>query len=77
MNKLEKIITGVLTLVELGGIAALTGIALKRNQAAYEAEMKCINLELENIHLDVAISMLEHDLKVIKEKYDVKDEDLN
>lgn len=74
MPKLEKVVTGVLTLVELGGIMALTGIALKRNQDAYEAEMKCIDLELKNINLDVANFMLEHDLKELKKEYDVEGE---
>lgn len=73
-EKLRKIIFGVGTLVELGCIATLAAIGLKRNQDAYNAEMKCIDLELANIRKDVKISMLEYDLKQLKKEYGVEEE---
>jgi hypothetical protein len=73
-DKLKGIIAGVGTLMELGCIAALAAIGLKRNNDAYEAEMKCIDLELANIHKDVKISMLEYDMKQLKEKYEIEEE---
>ena len=53
MNKNEKFVTGLLTVVELVGVIGLTKIALKRNQDAYEAQMKCVDLEFKNLALDV------------------------
>lgn len=74
-EKIRKIVFGVGTLIELGCIATLAAIGLKRNQDAYNAEMECINLELANIHKDIKISMLEHDLKQLKAEHEVKEEE--
>ena len=74
MKKLDGLIAGLCTVVELGCIIALAGIGLKRNNDAYEAEMKCIDLELENINKDVEISMLNYDLKQLKGKYEAEEE---
>ena len=74
MNKFEKVVTGVLTLVELGGIMALTGIALKRNQDAYEARKESINLEIENLALDVENYCLKKDIEKLKKEHNEKGE---
>lgn len=75
MKKLDGLLAGLYGVVNLGCILVLAGIGLKRNEDAYNAEIKCIDLELENIHKDVAISMLEYDLKQLKEEYGIKEEE--
>ena len=72
---LNKIVFGVCTLVELAGITALTGIALKRNNDCYKAEMKCIDLEfevtlaeLDKINKDIEIAELQAELEELKQE---------
>lgn len=70
---LNKIVFGVCTLMELAGITALTGIALKRNSDCYNAEMRCIDLEfkitlaeLDKINKDYEIAELKAELEELK-----------
>ena len=65
-EKLRGIVIGVGTLMEFGCITALAYIGLKRNQDAYEAEMKCLNLELNNIAQDIEIHSLKREIEKLK-----------
>lgn len=73
--KLNNVVAGVLTLVELGGIAALTAIALKRNEDCFKAEMKLIDCEaklwlkgIENVCKDSEIKSLNKQLESLKKE---------
>ena len=68
-----KTILGLCTIIELTGVAVLTGIALKRNNDAYKAEVKCIDLELalafkdlENTAKDIEIDHLKKEIEKLK-----------
>lgn len=74
-DKLRGIITGVCTLVELGCIGALVYIGLKRNNDAYNAEMKCISLEVEKFGLEVENACLKADIKQLKKEQEVTEEE--
>ena len=50
---MNKLITGVCTLVELGCMLALGGIALKRNNECYKAECKANELEVKLIFTEL------------------------
>ena len=72
---MNKFVFGVCTLMELAGIAALTGIALKRNNDCYNAEMKCIEVEgkllLEEIkgyNKDFEIARLKKQLEEVQKE---------
>lgn len=78
-DKIDDLIAGVVTLMEVGCILALTGIALKRNHDCYKAECKLLDVEKElacekiiNISKDIRIKGLEEKLKELKS--DVKEE---
>ena len=58
---MNKMIVAVGTVMELAGIAGLAYIALKRNNDAYKAAIKCIDLETE-----LAFSKLDNTLLNIK-----------
>lgn len=74
MNSMEKVATGILTLVQLGGIAGITFIALKRNDDAYKAECKRIKAEFDLIMKEVEIYKLEREIEELKKKYEVEEE---
>lgn len=72
---MNKLITGVCTLVELGCMLALGGIALKRNEECYKAECKASKLEAKLIFeeftsymKDCKIDALEKELEELKGK---------
>lgn len=73
-EKLRGIVIGVGTLIELGCIATLAAIGLKRNKDAYNAEMKCCELELNNMVLTTENMVLKHEIKELKEQ-EVKEEE--
>ena len=60
-GKIDKLICGVCTLVELGCIIGLAGIGFKRNNDCYKAEMKLVDTEL-----DLAFTKLDNTIKEIK-----------
>ena len=81
MKDVKNLVTGVATLLELGCIAALAGIALKRNNDCYKAECKLIDTELKLLNKEIdgsiknfKISMLEKELDELK-KNSVKEEE--
>lgn len=81
MTKFERFVCGVCTLVELGSIIGLAGLALKRNQECYEAEIKAINLEAElckkeidECYSDYEIRKLKQEIKELKEKYEPEED---
>lgn len=70
---MSKTILGLCTFIELTGVAVLTGIALKRNNDAYKAEVKCIDLELalafnelDSTMKDIEIDHLKKELEKLK-----------
>lgn len=72
-NKLKDLVVGVATLIELGCIAGLAGIAFKRNNDCYKAECELISTkaelfckEMEQIDKDYKIKKLEKELKELK-----------
>lgn len=80
MTKFEKFVYGVCTLIELGSIIGLAGMALKRNQECYEAEIKAINLEAElckkeidGIYKNAEIKKLKQEVADLKTKYESKE----
>lgn len=67
-DKIKGLVTGVCTLMELGCIAALAGIGLKRNNDCYKAEMKLINTELELIKSEVNNETKDYEIRKLKAK---------
>ena len=72
---MNKLITGVCTLVELGCMLALGGIALKRNNECYKAECKAAEMEAKLIFEEFSgymkeckIEALEKELEELKGK---------
>ena len=77
MKGLDKLTTALAGLVQLGSIIGLTAIGLKRNNDAYKAECKLIDVEFELIEKEVEICMLKRDIAELKKKYGINDEDLD
>lgn len=72
-DKINGLIVGVSTLVELGCIIGLAGIGLKRNKECYEAECKLFERELDlslanldGLRKDIEIAELKDELNKIK-----------
>lgn len=72
---MNKFIMGVCTVMELGCIAGLAAIGLKRNKDAYNAEMKYIKTSCElaceqinGICKDAEIRKLKKELEILKGK---------
>ena len=72
---MNKFLFGLCTAVELLCIGGLTVIGLKRNNDAYKAEVKCVDLEwkllkeqLDGACKDIEIEQLKRELKKLKEQ---------
>ena len=70
---MNKTIVGICTLIELGCISALAAIGFKRNNDAYKAELKAINVEgelfleqLRGMDKDYEIKQLKKELEKMK-----------
>lgn len=70
---MNKTIVGICTLIELGCIASLAAIGFKRNNDAYKAEIRCIDVEsklfleqLKGIDKDYEIKKLQKELNELK-----------
>lgn len=74
MSKLNDLVNGVCVLVNVGCIFTLAAIGLKRNNDAYVAECKCIDLEFENIKNEYEISKLKQEIAKLKKKYEDEEE---
>lgn len=70
MNKFDRIMVGVCEVIQLGCILGLAGIALKRNNDAYEASCRALNAEIDGVAKEVEIWRLEREVKQLKEKYE-------
>ena len=75
----KKVVSWSLTLVELGGIAGITGIALKRNKECYEAQCEQVKTEVELIKEQmrnelnkIKIKQLQKELDELKSKQKFK-----
>ena len=65
---MNKTILGVCTLIEIAGVVGLTAIGHKRNNDAYKAEVKCINLETELIFEQIKGMAKDIELKRLKKE---------
>lgn len=72
---MNKFIFGLCTAVELVCIGGLAAIGLKRNNDAYNAEVKCVELEwkiltkeLDLVTKDMEIEALKKELKKLKQQ---------
>lgn len=72
-GKMKDLIIGVSTLIELGCIAGLAGIGLKRNRDCYNAECKLIEAEynlglskIDHISKDIEIKKLKAEIEELK-----------
>lgn len=65
---MNKLITGVCTLVELSCMLALGGIALKRNNECYKAECKASNLEVKLIFTELENELKECEIERLKKE---------
>ena len=74
MNNIKSIVIGACTLVEIGCIATLAAVAIKRNNEAYEAEKECTVLTIRNLVKDLQIDDLKREVKDLKDKYENKEE---
>lgn len=75
-------LTKLTTAMRVGGVLVLVGFALKRNHDWYVAESKLLNTELELVFKELEcicknakIRGLEKELKELKTKYEVKEEE--
>ena len=67
-DKINGLIVGVCTLVELGCIIGLAGIGLKRNNDCYKAELKLIEREADLSYATIDILEKDHEIKKLKAK---------
>lgn len=63
MSKFDKLLVNVYGVIQLGCILSLAGIAIKRNNDAYEADCKRLDAELKLVEKDIDIWRLQHGLK--------------
>lgn len=66
----KKVVSWSLTLVELGGIMGLTGIALKRNKECYEAQCEQVNTEIELIKEQLKNELNKMKIKELQKEID-------
>lgn len=78
---MKKLVIGVCTLIEVGCIAGLAAIGLKRNKDCYKAECELINEEIEHLKTqcdlyisDAKVKKLEQEIAELKTKYEVAEE---
>lgn len=67
-DKINGLIVGVCTLVELGCIIGLAGIGLKRNNDCYNAELKLIEREADLTYATVDILRKDAEIAELKAK---------
>ena len=67
-EKLEKLAVGIAHLMQLGSIAALAYIGLKRNKDAYNAEMRAIDAEIGVEIADVKLGAKDIEIEKLKKK---------
>lgn len=65
---MRNFILGVCTLVEITGIVGLAAIGLKRNNDAYNAEMKAIELEGKLFVQKVDCAIKDAEIKQLKKE---------
>lgn len=82
MNDMKDFVVKLCTIVELGCLAGLAGIALKRNKDAYDAEMKSAYADLaltfakmDNELKDLQIEQLEKQVEELKGENSVEEEE--
>lgn len=82
MKNMKGFVVELCTMVELGGLAGLACIALKRNKDAYDAEIKSVYADaaLELAKLDIKlkdgrIQLLEKQVEELKGENSVEDKE--
>lgn len=73
--KVENIGVTLAGIVNIGCICALARIGLKRNRDCYDAEMKALNLEFDNINKDIEIYKLKREIAEMKGGNGVNDKE--
>lgn len=63
-----RFIINVCTAIEVGCMMALAGIALKRNDDCYKAEIELAKTRFENSLKDIEIACLKDELRRMKSK---------
>ena len=78
---MNKFIVGVCTLMEIGCVAGLAAIGLKRNNDCYKAQCELINeqcdhyrTKIDMVFKDTKIKVLEREIEELKAKYEIEDE---
>lgn len=64
--KVENVGVTLAGIVNLGCVCALACIGLKRNRDCYNAEMRALDLEVDNISKDIEICKLKREIAVMK-----------
>lgn len=75
MTKGEKFVVVTGLAIELGSIIGLTHLALKRNRDAYDAQMECIDLSLQNLAQDIEIHSLKRENELLKKEMETTKEE--
>lgn len=65
---MNKLIVGICTIVEVGCLLSLGGIALKRNNECYKAQRGQINAEFKNIGLELECILKDAEIRNLKEE---------
>jgi hypothetical protein len=65
---MNKFLLGLCTAVELACIGGLAAIGLKRNNDAYKAEVKCVELEWELIREKMDWVIKDMEIKTLKKE---------
>jgi hypothetical protein len=69
-DKIEQVVAGLASVVELGCIIALAGIGLKRNKDCYDAECKLLEREMDLTYATVDI--IKKDAEIVELKNRLK-----
>ena len=65
---MNKFIVGVCSVVELGCLIGLAGIAFKRNNDCYKAECELISEQTKHIHTEIECMEKDYEIKALKKE---------
>ena len=66
MNK--KILVSIASIMELGGVALLTYVGLKRNSDCYKAECKLAKAKTDAVRKDLLLLLKDCEIEVMRRK---------
>ena len=67
---MRKVMIGICTVVELGCIWGITGIALKRNKECLNAERELLQSKLNGFIKDLEIMTLKQEIEQLKKEHE-------